>query len=61
MIPEIVLAVIALVTGNQLFGVLSIVVALVLGGILTVVGIRVGGRILDRRGPELLARLRTQK
>ena len=61
MIPEIVLAVIGLVTGNQLFGVLSIVLALVLGGILTVVGIRVGGSILDRRGPEMLARLRAQR
>ncbi|HWH98095.1 MAG TPA: transporter, partial [Pseudolysinimonas sp.] len=61
MIPELVLAIIALVTGNQLFGVLSIVVGLVLGGILTVVGINVGGRLLDRRGPELLAKLRTQR
>ena len=61
MVPEVVLAIIALVTGNQVFGVLSIVVGLVLGGILTVVGINVGGRILDRRGPELLAKLRTQK
>jgi ABC-2 type transport system permease protein len=61
MIPEVVLAIIALVTGNQLFGLLSLVVALPLGTVLTIVGINVGGRILDRRGPELLARLRAQK
>jgi ABC-2 type transport system permease protein len=60
-IPELVLSLIALVTGNQLFGVLSIVVALVLGTVLMIVGINVGGRILDRKGPELLTRLRAQK
>ncbi|MDQ2699635.1 MAG: transporter, partial [Actinomycetota bacterium] len=61
MIPELVLAIIALVTGDVLFGVLSIVVALVLGSAIAVIGITVGGRMFDRRGPELLARLRVQK
>lgn len=60
-IPELVLAIIGLVTLDQLWGVLSLVVGLVLGGILLVVGINVGGRVYDRRAPELLAQLRKQR
>jgi ABC-2 type transport system permease protein len=61
MLPTLVLAIVSLVTGNQLFAGLSVVAGVVLGGIVTVVGINLGGRILDRRAPELLAKLRTQR
>jgi ABC-2 type transport system permease protein len=60
-IPELVLAIVGFVTGEPLWGYLSIVVAIVLGGVLLLVGIRLGGRILERRGPELLAALQQQK
>jgi ABC-2 type transport system permease protein len=53
-IPEIILTIAFFVTGNALFGWLTLVVGLVLGGILFVVGLRVGGRWYDRRAPELL-------
>jgi ABC-2 type transport system permease protein len=60
-LPELVLAVLGFATGQALYGFLSIAVGLVLGGVLLVVGVRLGGRILDRRGPELLAQLQRQK
>ena len=60
-LPEIVLALVGFATGEPLWGVLSIVVGLALGTALLVVGVRVGGRILDRRGPELLVQLQAQR
>lgn len=60
-IPELVLAIVGFVSGDPLWGWLSVAVAIVLGGVLLVVGIRLGGRILERRGPELLAALQQQK
>lgn len=60
-LPELVLAIVGIVTGDLVWGLLSIAVAIVLGGVLLVVGIRLGGRILERRGPELLAALQQQK
>jgi ABC-2 type transport system permease protein len=56
-IPELVLAIVSIVTGNALLGWITLVVGILLGGALLVVGIRVGGRQLDRHGPELLAQL----
>ncbi|MEC5198138.1 ABC-2 type transport system permease protein [Arthrobacter sp. PL16] len=53
-LPEIVLAIAYLVTGNMLFGWLALLVGVALGAILLVVGIRMGGRWYDRRAPELL-------
>lgn len=58
-LPSIVLGVISLVGGDTVLGVVSLAVALVLGSVLAFVGIRVGGRILDRRAPELFAALVT--
>jgi len=37
---------------------LTLLVGAVLGGALTVIGVVVGGRVMDRRGPELLATVR---
>ncbi|MPY09423.1 transporter [Arthrobacter bussei] len=53
-LPEIVLAIVYLVSGDALFGWLALAVGVVLGGVLLVVGLRVGGRWYDRRAPELL-------
>lgn len=53
-LPEIVLTIVYLVTGDALFGWLTLLVGLVLGGLLLMVGIRMGGRWYDRRTPELL-------
>lgn len=56
-LPEAVLLVAQLVTGNSLLGWLNLAVGLLLGLGLFVVGVRLGGRWLDARGPELLAQL----
>lgn len=60
-LPEIVLAVVAGATQSAPLGWITLVVGLGLGGALLVVGVRVGGRELDQRAPELLARLRVQQ
>jgi ABC-2 type transport system permease protein len=60
-LPELVLAIIGFATGQALYGWLSMFVGLVLGSVLLVIGVRVGGRILDRRGPEMLVQLQKQK
>ena len=53
-LPEIVLLIVAIVTGDALWGWLGLAVGAVLGGILLTIGARVGGNILDARAPELL-------
>ena len=60
-VPEMVLAIISFVTGQVLYGWLSIVAALIIGGAALWGGVRWGGAILDRRGPDLLMRLQAQK
>jgi len=60
-LPEVVFSIISFVTGDPLFGWISLAIALVLGSALLVVGVRWGGRILDQRGPELLVQLQRQK
>ena len=60
-LPEFVLAMIGIVTGQAMYGWIALAVAIVLGSVLLVVGIRVGGRILDERGPDLLVKLQRQK
>jgi len=60
-LPEVALALLGFATGQPLWGWLSIVVGLGLGSALLVLGVRLGGRILDQRGPELLAQLQKQK
>lgn len=57
-IPELVLGIVSLVTGSALLGWLSLAVALVWGVASLVIGVFVGGRILNRTGPALLARMR---
>jgi ABC-2 type transport system permease protein len=57
-IPEFVLGIVSLITGSALLGWLSVAVAVVWGVVSLVIGVFVGGRILDRTGPALLARMR---
>ncbi len=56
-LPELALAVIGFVTGQAMWGWLALAVGVGLGSLLLVLGIRLGGRLLDRRAPELLAQL----
>jgi ABC-2 type transport system permease protein len=55
--PEVVLAVVAITLGPAAVGWIALLVGLVFGGTLLVVGLRVGGRTLDRTGTDLLARI----
>ena len=59
--PTLALAVAALVTGSTLLIWLTAVVGVVLGLVLLATGIRVGGRWMDRRGPELLQAVTVNK
>ena len=56
-LPEAALLIAELVTGNAVFGWANLVVGPVLGLALFGAGVRLGGRWLDARGPELLAQL----
>jgi ABC-2 type transport system permease protein len=56
-LPEAVLAFVAVRQGIAWLGVLTLVVGLVLGAVALVVGVRVGGRVLERRQTELLRQL----
>ena len=60
-LPEAALMVAQLVTGNRLFGWLNLAVGTVLGLVLFVLGVRLGGKWLDARGPELLAQVAVNK
>lgn len=57
--PTAVLAVLAVARQSAALGWATVVVGLVLGTVLLVVGVRVGGAQLERRGPELLQRMRS--
>ncbi|SFK22298.1 hypothetical protein [Cellulomonas sp. KH9] len=57
--PTAILAVLAVVREDALLGWLALVVGAVLGTVVLVAGVRVGGSMLDRRGPELLQRMRS--
>ena len=57
-LPEIVLFVVGLVTGEAIWGWAALAVGVTLGGVLVAVGVRIGGSILDARAPELLLQLR---
>ncbi|GAB3265610.1 transporter [Arthrobacter pigmenti] len=52
--PELVLALIAVLGGQQLFGWLALGCGLVLGVVFLLLGVRIGGKWYDRRAPELL-------
>jgi ABC-2 type transport system permease protein len=56
-LPELALAGFAIGTGSMVFGLIAMIVGLALGATVLIVGIRLGGRTLDRNAPELLAQL----
>ncbi|MDR7157849.1 transporter [Arthrobacter sp. BE255] len=56
-LPEVGLFIAQLVTGNPVFGWTNLAVGLMLGLALFGAGVRLGGKWLDARGPELLAQL----
>lgn len=60
-LPELVLAIVGFALDIALLGWLSLVVGIALGSTLMAIGVSRGGKILDRRGPELLAQLQRQK
>jgi ABC-2 type transport system permease protein len=55
--PEAILLAAELLTGRPVFGWINLAVGPVLGLVLFAVGVRLGGKWLDTRGPELLAQL----
>jgi ABC-2 type transport system permease protein len=58
-LPSIVVGAIALVGDDVALGLVSLALAVVVGGLLAVLGIRLGGRLVDRSAPELFATLVT--
>ncbi len=56
-LPEIVLAVVAVRGGSVALGWVTLAVGLLLGSVLLVIGVRLGGRTLDRTGTDLLRRI----
>lgn len=60
-LPATALAVFGLIFGSPLLIWLTLVVGVVLGAVFLLVGVRIGGAELDRRGPDLLARLKRLK
>jgi ABC-2 type transport system permease protein len=56
-LPEVGLLIAQVVTGNSLFGWLNLATGTVLGTGLFVAGVRLGGKWLEARGPELLAQV----
>ncbi len=56
--PSLVLAVVALSTSSPALGWIALIVGLVGGVVVAVVGVVVGGRTLERTGPDLLSRIK---
>jgi len=56
-LPEAALIIAQGVTGDALFGWLNLALGPILGLVLFVTGVRLGGRWLESRGPEMLAQL----
>ncbi len=56
-LPELLLFIIAAVTGQAMFGWIALVVGAILGPLFLALGIRIGGARLDRRGVYLLEKL----
>ncbi|KSW29586.1 hypothetical protein [Cellulomonas sp. B6] len=57
--PAAVLALLAVSQRSAALGWVALAVGAVLGAVLLVVGVRVGGSVLERRGPDLLQRMRS--
>jgi len=57
-VPELALGIVALVVHSAALGWVTLAVGVLWGAGSLVIGVRLGGRILDRTGPALLARMR---
>ncbi|KAA9087241.1 hypothetical protein [Microbacterium radiodurans] len=57
-LPSIVLAIIGFASGAEMWGWLSLAAGLGIGAVLVAVGVNVGGRMLERNGPDLLVRIK---
>ena len=55
--PEAILAVVAISQDSWALGWVALAVGLLFGGLLLFLGVRIGGRILDRNGTDLLRRI----
>jgi ABC-2 type transport system permease protein len=60
-LPEFVLMIVFAVTGDVAWGWAGLAVGSALGGLFVVLGIRIGGRMLDSTGPDLLAKSMRQR
>ncbi|MFJ4027669.1 transporter [Paenarthrobacter sp. NPDC089989] len=61
LLPELALVVVQMVSGGPEAGWINLAVGPLLGAVLLVVGVRLGGKWLDARGPELFAQLSVNK
>ncbi|GAA2243462.1 transporter [Herbiconiux moechotypicola] len=61
LVPAVVLGVLSLVFDSALLGWITLAVGFVLGAVVFVLGIRIGGRLLDQRGPAILSQLKAFK
>ncbi|MDJ0313084.1 transporter [Arthrobacter sp. H35-D1] len=53
-LPELILLIVALVSGQVLYSWLALVVGMILGAVFLAIGVRQGAKIYDKRAPELL-------
>jgi ABC-2 type transport system permease protein len=56
--PAYLLAIVAVATASAPLGGLALLVGILVGAGVIVAGVTVGGRILDRTGPDLLQRIK---
>lgn len=59
-LPELILGIVAIVTGALWLGIIVLVLGCGLGALFLVLGVRMGGAELDRHSPELLVKLQRQ-
>jgi ABC-2 type transport system permease protein len=58
-LPAIVPAIVNAVTGDAMWGWIALAVGVVFGAVVAIVGVLVGGRTLERTGPDLLVRIKS--
>lgn len=56
--PALVAAIVSMLTASTLLGWIALIVGLVVGAAVIAAGVVIGGRTLDRTGPDLLARIK---
>ena len=56
--PALVTAIVSMLTASTPLGWIALIVGLVVGAAVIAAGVVIGGRTLDRTGPDLLARIK---